>query len=131
MSLLRRILYLHALVSAVSAVAFLAAPRSLMDLLGQPAFVDQAWLRLLGVNGLVLALLMVLVGHRTEELWWWSWAFVILDVSGAAVAGLHAAVGLPPDSAAWPWWVGAVLALGLAGGLVVGLARAGTEAAAS
>jgi hypothetical protein len=129
-SLLRRLLYLHALVSAVAGVALVAAPRWLMELLEQPGSVDHAWLRLLGVNGLVLALLMVLVGHRAEELWWWSWAFVILDVGTGAVAGLHAAVGLPQDSVAWPWWVGAVAGLGFAGGLVVALARAGTEAGA-
>lgn len=130
MSLLRRVLYVQALVSATAAVALVAVPGVLLEVLGQPASVDAAWLRLLGVDGLALALLMVLVGHRAEDLWWWSWAFVILDVGGAAVAGLHAAVGLPMGAAAWPWWAGAVAALALAGALVLGLGRAAAESPA-
>lgn len=127
-SLLRRVLYLQALVSAVTAVALLAFPRFLLvSVLGQPEYVDYAWVRLTGAASVSLALLMVLVGHRAEELWWWSWAFVAGTVAGAAVVTLHAAFGLPPGAAAWGWWTAAVLTWGFAGALVIGLARAGVE----
>ena len=93
----------------------------------QPAYPDDALLRLLGVSGFVLALLMVLVGHRIEELWWWSWAFVILEAGGAAVATFHALLGLPVEAAAWPWWLMGGLSWLFTLGLLWGLARTGIE----
>jgi hypothetical protein len=85
------------------------------------------WPRLAGVAGFSLALLMVLVAQRIEELWWWSWAFVILGFGAAAVATVHAVFGLPLGAAAWPWWVWAAISWSLTFGLLWGLARAGVE----
>ena len=116
--MLRRVLYLQALVSAVAAVALIALPRFLVvSVLGQPDYPDYAWVRLTGVASLSLSLLMVLVGHRAEDLWWWSWAFVVGTAAGAAVVTLHAAFGLPPGAAAW----------GFAGALVIGISRAAMD----
>ena len=130
MTALRRVLYLDALLTALSSVGLLAAPGWFLDVLGQPAVADEAWLRLLGVAGFVLALLMVLVAHRAEELWWWCWAFVIVEVGSAAVASLHLLLGLPGGTAAWPWWAVAGVSWLFAGGFLWGIARAGTEAPA-
>lgn len=128
MTFLRRVLYLYALFGAVIGVALLTFPRFLLvDLLGQPAYTDYAWVRLVGTHSLGLTLLGVLVGHRVEDLWWWSWAFVAVAFGIAAVTTLHAAFGLPSGAAIWPWMVLAGLAWAIAFGLVWGIARAGLE----
>ena len=101
MRTLRRVLSLDALVSSVVGLTLTAAPGWVFeDLLGQPPASDTAIHRLAGVASVTLALLMVLVGHRVEELWWWCWAFVGLNAGAAVVASLHAAVGLPPEAGA-------------------------------
>jgi len=125
---LRRVLYLDALVSAVVGLALAAAPAWVFEtLLGQPRAADYAVHRLAGVASLTLALLMVLVGHRVEGLWWWCWAFVVLEVGAAAVATLHAALGLPVGAAAWPWWALGIGSWAFAGAFLWGIARAGAE----
>jgi hypothetical protein len=128
-AVLRRVLYLDALVSVVVGLALAAAPAWTFEtLLGQPRTADVAIHRLAGVASFTLALLMVLVGHRVEELWWWCWAFVVLEVGAAAVATLHAAFGLPSDAAAWPWWALGVGSWAFAGAFLWGIARAASEA---
>jgi hypothetical protein len=127
-AILRRVLYLDALLCAVSGFLVAAVPHLLITtLLGQPEYPDYAVARLFGVCLFVLALLMVLVAQRVEELWWWSWAFVILEFGGAAVTTLHAAFGTPRGAAVWPWWLLAVGSWALCFGFLWGLARAGTE----
>ncbi len=125
--MLRGALRLQAVVWALAGVALLAAPGWLVEsVMDQPPPGEAAWLRLSGVAAVALAGQMVLVGHRVEELWWWSWTFVLLEVG--AVAVLAAGAVAPPRGApAWPWWAAAVVngALGVAE--IVALARAGTE----
>jgi hypothetical protein len=128
-AILRRVLYLDALVSAVIGLALASIPAWVFEtLLGQPRPVDDAIHRLGGVASFSLALLMVLVGHRIEELWWWCWAFVVLEVGAAVVATLHAAFGLPTGAAAWPWWALGISSWAFAGALLWGIARSGVEA---
>ena len=128
MAILRRALYLDALVAGVVGLALAAAPRAVVErMLAQAAVGDDAWLRLAGVASMTLALLMVLVGHRAEELWWWAWAFVVLEAGTASVATLHALLGLPAGSAAWPWWVLAAGSWAFAFAFLWGLARADSE----
>lgn len=129
MALLRRILYLDALREAVAGVALLGFPGVLLiELFDQPPYGDYALVRILGFALLAMAMLMVMVGHRVEELWWWSWAFVVLEVGRAAIATLNALIGLPPGAGALLWWLIAGVSWLFAGGLLWGLARAGTEA---
>ncbi len=128
MDLLRRVLYLKALESAIVGIALLTVPRFLLaDLLGQPAYPDYAWVRLFGVAEASVALLVVLVAQRIGELWWWSWAFVVAVGGQATVVTLHAAFGLPPTASAWPWWALAALLWAIAAGLLWGIGRAGAE----
>jgi hypothetical protein len=126
--LLRRVLYWAAALWMVAGVALVLAPGWLVeDVFHQPAVGDAAWLRAAGVMAIALALLMVLLAHHLDEVWWWTWTFVVLEAGTAAVFLLHALVSVPKEAPAWPWWL-----LGLANGLfaafeVAGLAQVGVK----
>jgi hypothetical protein len=124
--ILRRVLYLDALLSAITAIAVVAVPHYVISMLfGQPQYPDYGVPRLFGVCLFTLALLMVLVAQRIDELWWWSWAFVIFEFGGAAVGTIHAAFGVPAGAPAWPWWLLAAGSWTLCFALLWGLAVAG------
>ena len=128
MKLLRRVLYWQAALWAATAAALVAVPGWLVErVLDQPPLGEDAWLRITGVTAFALALLMVLVANRLEDVWWWAWAFVILEAGTAAVFVLNALAGLAEGVAAWPWWIlGALNALVGAVELAA-LARTGVE----
>lgn len=128
MAILRRVLYLDALVTGVIGMAVAAAPGFVLEaVFGQPPSPDDEVARLLGVALISLALLMVLVGHKVEELWWWCWAFVVFEAGSALVALLNAALGLPAGAAGWPWWTLGLASLAFGAAFVWGLGRAGME----
>jgi hypothetical protein len=126
--LLRRLLKAQAILWAAWGLLALVTPGWLVETaMGQPSLGDAVWLRSIGVLSLTLALLMVLVSQKLDEVWWWSWAFAVVDIGLATVCVLHALFGIPEGVAAWPWWaLGAVNAL-LGAGLLVGMAEAGQE----
>lgn len=128
MKLLRRILYWQAAVWSLSGILLTLGPGFVVErLLDQPPVGEDAWLRSAGVMAFALAAQMVLVAHRIEDLWWWSWTFVLLEVGTAVVLLLGGSIGLPDGAPAWPWWL---LGGGNAGFAVVevaALARLGTE----
>jgi len=128
MTFLRRILKLQATLWAISGLALTFAPAWLTETVaGQPPLGDQTWLRALGVMAIVLALLMVLVAQRLEDVWWWAWAFVLLEAGTATVFALHALLGLPEGAAAWWWWTLAI-GNGVIGALdIVGLGLTAQE----
>jgi hypothetical protein len=128
MTLLKRVLYWQAALWALSGVALFTVPGWLVErVLNQPAVGDDVWLRAMGAMAVVLSLLMVLVAHHVDEVWWWAWAFVILEASTVALFAVNALVGLPAGAAAWPWWliVGANTVVGALE--VVALAKVGME----
>jgi hypothetical protein len=126
--ILRRTLNLYALLSILLGAPLVATPRFLLvTVLGQPEISDVAPLRLLGVALVTLALLMILIAHRVEELWWWCWAFVVLGAGTAVVATLHAAFGVPSGSEPWPWWVLGLGSWALTFAYLWGIGRAGTS----
>jgi hypothetical protein len=128
MSLLRRALSLGTLLLLVLSVPLLIAPGWLVErVLDQGESPGDVWLRLFGAAVFSLALVHVLIVRKLEDLWWWCWALVAFDGLTAVVAVLHAAVGLPEGSAAWPWWLAGVLASAFTALYVAGLARAGQE----
>lgn len=126
--LLRRLLYWEAGLWAGSGVVLALFPVQVVeDLFDQPELPEYAWVRMVAVLVVGMALLMVLVAHRIDELWWWSWAFVLVGAGLTALSGLNAAIGTPSGAPSSFWW----LLAGVTGlftlGLLAGLARAGTE----
>ena len=90
-------LYLQAGVWGLAGLVLTVAPRfALVTIFDQPRHQEFAWLRLFGLQAVGLAMFMVLVAHRVEELWWWSWAFAFVTTAMAAVVVLNAAIGLAP-----------------------------------
>jgi hypothetical protein len=126
--LLQRLLKVQAALWFVWGLATLAAPAWVLEgLLGQPPLSQYAWVRAAGVMGVVLALLMMLVSQKIEDLWWWSWAFAVLEVGLATVFVMTALVGLPDGAAAWPWWLLGALNAALGTGLLMGMGEAGQQ----
>jgi len=112
---------------AVLSVPLIVVPGAIVEgLLGQRS-PDDVLIRLLGTAGITLALFHMLILRKLEDLWWWCWAFVIFDGLSAVVVILHAVVGLPEGSAAWPWWVYGLGSAVFAALYLSGLARAGQE----
>ena len=129
MALLRRVLYLDALLNAALGVALIALPRFLLvDVFGQPVYPDYAFVRVFGAAALTLAMFEVLVGQRVEELYFWSWTFVIFEGARAAILTLHVLLGLPEGAGAFMWWLGASVRWAAAFGLILGIGRAASEA---
>ena len=76
MKLLRRALVWQAALWAAFGLVLAIAPGWVIEsVFDQPPLGEEAWMRVSGIMAIALAGLMVLVSHRVEELWWWSWAF--------------------------------------------------------
>lgn len=128
MTFLRRILKGQATLWAGFGLVLSISPRWLVETLAAQLPVgDDAWLRALGIMAIVLALLMVLVAQRLEDVWWWAWAFVVLEAGTATVFVLHALIGLPRGAAAWWWWVLAATNAAIGALELVGLGLAAQE----
>jgi hypothetical protein len=125
MNLLRRFLYWQAAVWVGCGVAIAVAPRwVLISLFDQPVYPQYAYVRICGVMSVGLALFMVLIAQRIEDLWWWSWAFALVDAAIVMIAGLTAVLC---NSPALLWWLFAGVTAVLLAGVIVGMARAGQE----
>ena len=128
MRLLRRVLYLLAAVNAVSGLALLAVPKLILKtLFGQVPYPEYAWIRFGGIEAFGLAMLQVLVAHRAAEVWWWSWAFVIVEGLIATIAALNAVFGLPAGSSGVLWWLIAGVNTLFTAGLIWGIGRTAQE----
>ena len=126
MTFLRQVLRWQAIASALVGLALLVAPGPVVDgLMDQPP-TPQVWVRTVGIASIVLAAQMVLVGRKLEDLWWWTWSFVVLEGLVALVSVATAIAGVD-GGAEWPWWVATAIALGFGALDVGGLAKAGTE----
>ena len=128
MKLLRRVLVWQAALWASFGLVLLIAPGWVIEtVFDQPPLGEEAWLRVAGVMAIALGGMMVLVSHRAEDLWWWSWTFVLLEVGASVVLVLNALVGVPEGAASWPWWLLAGVNAGFALIELAALARIGTE----
>ena len=127
MNSLRRTLYLGAAFMALGGLFLTIAPRFfLVVVLGQIELPDYVPPRLAGVGALVGAMLMVLVAHKIEDVWWWSWAFVIGAVGFALISLLRAIFG-PSGASVLPWWLLAAASAAFGASLVWGLYLASQE----
>jgi hypothetical protein len=128
MKLLTRVLFWGSAVWAVCGLALAVAPRLvLVSLFDQAPYPDYGYVRVAGVLSMALAMLMVLVAQRIEELWWFSWTFVIAGAGGATVTTLTAVFDRPAGSGLLLWILFAGLNLLFTAGLLWGLALAGQE----
>ncbi|MGZ8581452.1 MAG: hypothetical protein ACXWW9_09240 [Actinomycetota bacterium] len=128
MTLLQRLLKAQAALWFVWSVAVGLVPRWVLeDVFGQPVLADYVWVRAAAVMGIVLALLMVLVAQRIDDLWWWSWAFAVLEVGTATVFVINAMFGVPTGADAWPFWALATVNGLFGAGLLVGVGISGQE----
>jgi hypothetical protein len=128
MTLLARTLKVQAAAWFLGALGFGLVPKWLIERVAdQVPLPEYAWVRSGAVMGFVLALLMVLISRRLDDVWWWSWAFVAVSVGLSTVLVLNGAFALPRGSAAWPWWTLGAVHLAFAAADMVGLARAGQE----
>jgi hypothetical protein len=128
MNLLRRVLYYQAAVWAASGIAIAIAPRWVLEtLFDQVSYPDDAFVRICGAMAVGLALMMVLVAQKVEELWWWSWAFALTDAGVVTIASLHAIFGLPDGSSSLVWWLFAGVNAAFAAALLAGMALAAQE----
>jgi hypothetical protein len=128
MTFLRRVLSAQAALWVLFGFVVGIAPGWLLETVArQPAPADDAWFRALGVIAVVLALLMVLVAQRLEDVWWWAWAFVILEAGTATVFVLHALFGVPEHASVWSWWLLACVNGAVGAADLVGLALVAQE----
>jgi hypothetical protein len=122
------VLTIQAVVWAACGIAIAVAPRLvLVTVFDLPPLPDQGYVRIAGVFAFSLSLLMVLVARRLETLWWFAWAFVLATAGSAIVAALNALFGLPDGVSPLLWWVFAAVSSAFTVGLLVGLAKTGTE----
>ena len=128
MKLLRRVLYLDAIVWAVTGLLLLVVPVWLLeDAFGQAPAGDYAWVRMAAILGIGIAMLMVMVAHRIETLWWFTWAFVLTEAGLALLTVLHVLLGLPDGSGAFLWWLFATVSASFAAAMLAGLTKTGLE----
>ena len=128
MDLLRRVLILQEGVWTLCCLAIAAAPRFVMvTMFDLPPLPDQGYVRVAGLFSFSLALLMVLVARRLDDLWWFAWAFVIAAAGSAVIAALNALFGLPEGASPLLWWLFAGVSAAFTIGLLAGLAKTGTE----
>jgi hypothetical protein len=124
---LRRVLKIQAAVWTLSAIALVLFPVRLLDALGQLSVAEPAWLRMLGIAAIVLAMLMWLVAGALDQVWWWAWGFAVLEVGVATVCILNALFGVDAGTSAWAWWALGALAVVFGGLDMVGLGRTSRE----
>jgi hypothetical protein len=126
--LLRSVLYAQAAVWAACGIAVAVLPHwVLQGLFDQPEYVDNAYVRVSGVLAIGLALLMVLVAQRLEDVWWWAWAFILTTAGVVTVTGLHALFGVPAGAGSLLWWLFAAVNAAFLVGLMVGMAMTAQE----
>jgi hypothetical protein len=127
MKLLKRVLYWEGALLAIGGSFLALFPRWLLEtVFAQPPTPD-VWVRVAGVQAMGFAMLAVVIAHRIEELWWASWAYVIVGGGIGIIAAAYALVGLPEGVSPVIWWLMTAESAAVTAALVIGLAIAGTE----
>ena len=92
----------------------------------QPLYPDYAYVRVTGIMGVGMSMMLVLVAQKIEEVWWWSWAFVMVAFGLAALGAINAVWGLPYGASSGLWWLFAGSNTVITVALIIGL-QAGTN----
>lgn len=103
MQLLRRVLYLQAALAAIGGLVLVLFPGLLVSTLSLSPLAESAWIRLMGIQSITLAMFAVLIAQAIEEKWWWTWAFVVGNSLVATFTILKGALGLTAPSDRWFW----------------------------
>ena len=103
MQLLRRVLYLQAALAALGGLVLVFLPGLVVSIFNLTPSAESAWIRLMGIQSLTLAMLAVLIAQAIEEKWWWTWAFVFGNTAVATFTILKGALGLTSASSRWFW----------------------------
>jgi hypothetical protein len=126
--LLRQVLYVEAAGLVVYGVIAALFPIWMLEtLFDQPTVGEYAWVRMTGIQAIGIAMLMVLVAHRIESLWWFSWAFALTGGAIALLAAINALFGLLDGVSPLFWWLLAAGAAANTAALLLGLGRTGLE----
>jgi hypothetical protein len=122
--LLRTMLYAQAGTWLLSGLALATVPGVVVrDVFDDRAIHDWGLIRILGIAAVGLAMLMVLVAQRLDDIWWWSWAFILTAAGVATASGLHAVFGPLAGRAELMYWLIAAVNALLAAVLLVGMGR--------
>jgi hypothetical protein len=126
--LLRRVLTVQAAVWGLCGVAVIVVPhRVIHRVFDQPTYSDYTYVRLAGIMSAGLAVLMVLVAQRIEDVWWWAWAFILTTAGIVTATGLHAVFDGPAGASPALWWLFSGLNALFLVGLLAGMAGASRE----
>ena len=123
MTLLRRVLYLEALLWSAKGTVLILAPRYLLvTIVGLQPYPEYAWVRVAGILAFTCALLMVLIAQSAEQTWFWAWAFVLGQGAMTVLFLLKAAFTSPASPAFW--WASGALSAAMTALLLWGIAKA-------
>jgi uncharacterized membrane protein len=126
--LLRRVLYVEAACLAVYGLLAALVPIWLLQtVFDQPSVGEYAWVRMTGIQAIGFAMMYVMVAHRAETLWWFSWAFVLTGGAIAILSAVNALFGLPDPVSPLFWWLLAAGAALNTTGLLLGIGKTGLE----
>jgi hypothetical protein len=125
---LQRVLKLQAAVWLLVSLPELIVPEwFLVTVWKQPVYPDYAYVRSMGAAAVGLALFMILIAQRIEEVWFWAWGFVAVNGLLATVCALSALLGPTSGSASLYWWLLAAGNVAFAVALIIGMNRAEAE----
>ena len=128
MKLLRNALYFTAATWAGCGIAVALFPATiLVRWFDQPPYPDYTYVRSTGIVCAGMALLMVLVAQKLDDVWWWSWTFAITGATLATLTAANAIWGLPPHAGALLWWLFAGANLVLTTLILLGMESASHE----
>jgi len=126
MAILRRALLAFAAVWAACGLAVVVAPRWLLvTWFDQAPAPDYTYVRVCGIAATGSAMLALMISRRLDDVWWWSWAFVLEAGATTVVTASHALFSDPAGS--WFWWLFASINAALTAILLLGIARGGVE----
>jgi len=125
MKLLKMVLWVDAALAAIGGTLITLFPGWVFGTVLTTPPCEHAWYRIAGIEAFVLAMLMVLVGLKAEELWRWAWTFVFLTGALGLLSILKSVLDKGTTSASPAWLTGGIVSAVLAVLLSWGIVQAG------